>query len=318
MFRTCKTLVAAALAGGVLAAFALPQPAAAQSRPAPVVEEIRVVGTQRIDPSTVNAYMQIKPGERYDPAKVDDSLKNLFNTGLFADVTLRREGDALIVQVVENPMINRIAFEGNRKIDEVGLLAEVSLRPRVVYTRTKVQSDVQRLLDIYRRSGRFAATVDPKVIQLPENRVDLVFEIDEGGKTGIRAINFIGNKEFSDGDLRETIQTTETAFYNFLSSNDTYDPDRLSFDRELLRRFYLSEGYADFRVVSAIAELTEDRDDFIVTFTLDEGPQYDFGTLEVLSQLRGVEGAELGGLIAADPGDTYDADEVEETVQSIT
>jgi outer membrane protein insertion porin family len=318
LFRTCKTLVAAALAGGVLAAFALPQPAAAQSRPAPVVEEIRVVGTQRIDPLTVNAYMQIKPGERYDPAKVDDSLKNLFNTGLFADVTLRREGDALIVQVVENPIINRIAFEGNRKIDDEGLLAEVSLRPRVVYTRTKVQSDVQRLLDIYRRSGRFAATVDPKVIQLPENRVDLVFEIDEGGKTGIRAINFIGNKEFSDGDLRETIQTTETAFYNFLSSNDTYDPDRLSFDRELLRRFYLSEGYADFRVVSAIAELTEDRDDFIVTFTLDEGPQYDFGTLEVLSQLRGVEGAELGGLIAADPGDTYDADEVEETVQSIT
>jgi outer membrane protein insertion porin family len=304
--------------GGVFALIALTQPLNAQTRSGTVVEEIRVVGTQRIDPSTVNAYMQIKPGDRYDPAKIDDSLKNLFNTGLFADVTLRREGDAVVVQVVENPIINRIAFEGNRKLEDDALLSEVSLRPRVVYTRTKVQGDVQRLLDIYRRSGRFAATVDPKVIQLNENRVDLVFEIEEGGKTGIRGINFIGNKEFSDGDLRETIQTTETAFYNFLSSNDTYDPDRLSFDRELLRRFYLSEGYADFRVVSAIAELTEDRDDFIVTFTLDEGPQYNFGMLDVSSELRGVEGTELSGLIAADPGDTYNANEVEETVQSIT
>ncbi|MBT6403185.1 MAG: outer membrane protein assembly factor BamA [Rhodospirillaceae bacterium] len=318
-FRTCKNVLAVVLAaGGVFALSALTQPLNAQTRSGTVVEEIRVVGTQRIDPSTVNAYMQIKPGDKYDPAKVDDSLKNLFNTGLFADVTLRREGDAVVVQVVENPIINRIAFEGNRKLDNEALLSEVSLRPRVVYTRTKVQGDVQRLLDIYRRSGRFAATVDPKVIQLPENRVDLVFEIEEGGKTGIRAINFIGNSEFSDGSLRETIQTTESAFYNFLTSNDTYDPDRLSFDRELLRRFYLSEGYADFRVVSAIAELTEDRDDFIVTFTLDEGPQYNFGTLEVASELRGVEGAELGGLIAADAGDTYDANEVEETIQSIT
>jgi outer membrane protein insertion porin family len=317
-FRTCKNVVAVLLTGGVFVLFAMAQPTSAQTRSDVVVEEIRVVGTQRIDPSTVNAYMQIKPGDTYDPAKVDDSLKNLFNTGLFADVTLRREGDAVVVQVVENPIINRIAFEGNRKIDDEALLNEVSLRPRVVYTRTKVQSDVQRLLDIYRRSGRFAATVDPKVIQLPENRVDLVFEIEEGGKTGIRAINFIGNKEFSDGDLRETIQTTETAFYNFLSSNDTYDPDRLSFDRELLRRLYLSEGYADFRVVSAIAELTEDRDDFIVTFTLDEGPEYSFGMLDVASELRGVEGTELRGLIAADTGDTYDANEVEETVQSIT
>ncbi|MBT4907763.1 MAG: outer membrane protein assembly factor BamA, partial [Rhodospirillaceae bacterium] len=284
-FRTCKNVLAVVLAaGGVFALSALTQPLNAQTRSGTVVEEIRVVGTQRIDPSTVNAYMQIKPGDKYDPAKVDDSLKNLFNTGLFADVTLRREGDAVVVQVVENPIINRIAFEGNRKLDNEALLSEVSLRPRVVYTRTKVQGDVQRLLDIYRRSGRFAATVDPKVIQLPENRVDLVFEIEEGGKTGIRAINFIGNSEFSDGSLRETIQTTESAFYNFLTSNDTYDPDRLSFDRELLRRFYLSEGYADFRVVSAIAELTEDRDDFIVTFTLDEGPQYNFGTLEVASE----------------------------------
>jgi outer membrane protein insertion porin family len=171
-------------------------PVTGQGLGGPVIEEIRVVGTQRIDPSTVNSYMQLKPGDVYSAEKIDESLKNLFKTGLFADVTLRREGRAVVVQVVENPIINRIAFEGNRKLNDEVLETEVSLRPRVVYTRTKVQSDVQRLLDVYRRSGRFAATVDPKVIQLPENRVDLVFEINEGGATGIRAINFIGNAEF--------------------------------------------------------------------------------------------------------------------------
>ncbi len=167
------------LTGALLVGILVEGTALAQSRGGATIDEIRVVGTQRIDPSTVNSYMQLKPGERYNAAKVDDSLKNLFNTGLFADVTLRREGNSLVVQVVENPIINRIAFEGNRKIDDEALGTEVSLRPRVVYTRTKVQTDVRRLLDVYRRSGRFAATVDPKVIQLPENRVDLVFEIQE-------------------------------------------------------------------------------------------------------------------------------------------
>lgn len=316
--RVFNLSVTILLAGLLLVGVGAREDVAAQSSGGAVIDEIRVVGTQRIDPATVNSYMQIKPGDRYSAARVDDSLKTLFNTGLFADVTLRREGNSLIVQVVENPIINRIAFEGNRRLDDETLQAEVSLRPRVVYTRTKVQSDVRRLLDVYRRSGRFAATVDPKVIQLPENRVDLVFEIEEGGSTGIRSINFIGNVEFSDGSLRDVIQTTESNFYNFLASNDTYDPDRLSFDRELLRRFYLSEGFADFRVVSAIAELTEDREDFIVTFTLDEGPLYTFGELDVSSQLRGVEAEDLVGLIDAEPGDIYDATEVENTVQAIT
>jgi outer membrane protein insertion porin family len=282
------------------------------------ITEIRVVGTKRIDPATVNSYVQVQPGDTYDPARIDASLKDLFNTGLFADVTLRREGTTLIIQVVENPIINRIAFEGNRRLADEVLDAEVTLRPRVVYTRTKVQSDVKRLLDIYRRSGRFGATVEPKVIQLQENRVDLVFEVDEGPSTGIRAINFIGNKQFSDSTLRDTIQTDESAFWRFLSSNDSYDPDRLSFDRELLRRFYLSEGHADFRVVSAIAELTEDREDFVITFTVEEGPEYAFGKVGVTSRMRDVESTELETLIAGVEGEPYNADEVEETVQALT
>ncbi|NNE85242.1 MAG: outer membrane protein assembly factor BamA [Alphaproteobacteria bacterium] len=314
-----RAAVAITIVFGVWAAsagFIVPNAAAQQG--GPTITEIRVVGTKRIDPSTVNSYVQVQPGDSYDSARIDASLKSLFNTGLFADVTLRREGDALIIQVVENPIINRIAFEGNKRLDDEVLDAEVTLRPRVVFTRTKVQNDVKRLLDIYRRSGRFGATVEPKVIQLPENRVDLVFEIDEGPSTGIRAINFIGNQQFSDGTLRDTIQTDESAFYRFLTSNDTYDPDRLSFDRELLRRFYLSEGYADFRVVSAIAELTEDREDFVITFTVEEGPEYSFGKVAVTSKLRNIEPAELESLIVGEEGDQYNADEVEETVQALT
>lgn len=313
--RAAVTVVIALSAWVVSAGIFAPDAIAQQGT---AITEIRVVGTKRIDPSTVNSYVQIQPGDTYDSARIDASLKSLFNTGLFADVTLRREGTALIIQVVENPIINRIAFEGNRRLADEVLDAEVTLRPRVVYTRTKVQNDVKRLLDIYRRSGRFGATVEPKVIQLAENRVDLVFEIDEGPSTGIRAINFIGNGQFSDGTLRDIIQTDESAFWRFLTSNDTYDPDRLSFDRELLRRFYLSEGYADFRVVSAIAELTEDREDFVITFTVEEGPEYSFGKVGVTSRMRDVETAELESLIVGVEGEQYNADEVEETVQALT
>jgi outer membrane protein insertion porin family len=207
------------------------------------IEEIRIEGTQRVDPDTVKSYLQIQPGDVYDAQKADASLKALYATGLFSNVELRREGSSLIVNVVENPVINRIQFEGNSKITDENLLSEIQLRPRVVFTREKVQSDVSRLLEIYRRSGRFAATVTPKLIQLPQNRVDLIFEIDEGPSTGIRGITFLGNHVFSESTLKEVISTKESRWYRFLSSDDTYDPDRLTYDRELLRKFYLSQGW---------------------------------------------------------------------------
>src|SRR6202022_4167589 len=231
------------------------------------ISDIRIEGAQRIEPETVRSYLLIQPGESWDDERVDKSLKALFTTGLFADVNLSRVGNTLVVRVVENPIINRIAFEGNNKIDEKDLTAEIQLRPRVVYTRTRVQNDVTRILDLYRRHGRFGATVEPKVIQLSENRVDLVFEINEGEYTGVRSINFVGNRQYSDGKLRGVLQTKESRWYRFLTSDDSYDPDRLTYDRELLRRFYLTEGYADFRVVSAIAGLTPDRDAFVIPFT---------------------------------------------------
>lgn len=282
------------------------------------IRDIRVVGTRRIEPSTVMSYMELKPGDAFDVELMDRSLKSLFNTGLFADVTLRREGDSLIVQVVENPIINRIAFEGNDRIDDETLSAEVSLRPRVVFTRTKVQQDVQRIQELYRRSGRFAATVEPKVIQLPENRIDLAFEINEGPATGIRRISFIGNERFSDRTLRGVVQTKESRFYRFFTADDTYDPDRLTFDRELLRRFYLAEGYADFRVVSAVAELTLDREAFIITFTVEEGERYRFGDIDVVADIRDLDPEVLRALVVTEPGRFYNADEVEETLEVIT
>jgi len=282
------------------------------------ISDIRIEGVQRIEPETVRSYLLIQPGEAWDDERVDKSLKALFATGLFADVNLSRVGNTLVVKVVENPIINRIAFEGNRKLDDKDLNAEIQLRPRVVYTRTRVQNDVKRILDLYRRRGRFGASVEPKVIQLSENRVDLVFEINEGEFTGVKSINFVGSRKFSDSKLRGVLQTKENRWYRFLSTDDSYDPDRLTYDRELLRKFYLTEGYADFRVVSAVAELTPDRDGFIITFTLDEGERYRFGKIDVNIRLKDLPPEAVLPLLTIHSGDWYDADAVEKSISLLT
>jgi outer membrane protein insertion porin family len=303
----------------VAAEHAWAQPAGLEPAPAQgVIEEIRVEGNQRIEAATIRSYMAVGIGDPFDPAELDQSLKNLFATGLFDDVALRPEGGALVVVVVENPIINRIAFEGNRRLDDETLSNEVQLRPRVVYTRSRVQNAVSRILELYRRNGRFAATVEPKVIELPQNRVDLVFEINEGPLTDVSRIVFIGNHAFDDSELRGVIQTKEAAWYRFLTSDDTYDPDRLAFDQELLRRFYLARGYADFNVGSAIAELTPDGRKFVITFTVDEGERYDFGTIELESRLRDLEPEQLRGLLKTESGEVYNADEVEESLTALT
>src|SRR6266850_1674250 len=265
------------------------------------ISDIRIEGVQRIEPETVRSYLLIQPGESWDDERVDKSLKALFATGLFADVNLSRVGNVLVVKVVDKD-----------------LNAEIQLRPRVVYTRTRVQNDVKRILDLYRRRGRFGASVEPKVIQLSENRVDLVFEINEGEFTGVRSINFVGSRKFSDSKLRGVLQTKENRWYRFLSTDDSYDPDRLTYDRELLRKFYLTEGYADFRVVSAVAELTPDRDGFIITFTLDEGERYRFGKIDVNIRLKDLPPEAVLPLLTVHAGDWYDADAVEKSISLLT
>ncbi|MEQ9641786.1 MAG: outer membrane protein assembly factor BamA [Alphaproteobacteria bacterium] len=306
-----RVLVLVVLLIGALAPW---RPASAQG----VIGAIEVTGNQRIEADTVRSYMGFAAGEAYDPVRVDRALKALFATGLFADVSIRRQGDTVVVSVVENPIINRLAFEGNRRISDDVLESEVQLRPRVVYTRSRVQADVNRLVQVYRRSGRFAATVEPKVIQLPQNRVDLAFEINEGDLTGVERIDFIGNREFSDGDLRGAVATKESRWYRFFTSDDSYDPDRLTLDRELLRKYYLRRGYADFRVVSAVAELSRDRSDFFITFTVEEGELYKFGKIELTTSLRDFDPEAIREQLKTFEGETYDAEAIEKSIEEIT
>jgi outer membrane protein insertion porin family len=302
------------LALALAAALAVPALAQQGDR----VSEIIVQGNQRIEAETVRSYMAIVPGDRFDDERIDRSLKTLFGTGYFRDVTMRRQGNALVVSVVENPIINRLAFEGNRRISDETLQREVQLKPRQVYTPASVQRDLQRILQIYRRSGRFAATVEPKVIQQPQNRVDLIFEINEGPLTTVDRIRFVGNRRFSDARLREEILTKESAWYRFLSTDDTYDPDRLTEDRAQLRRFYLSRGYADFRVVSAVAELMPSREAFFITFSVEEGEQYKFGKIDLRSEIKAVDVERLRALITTKQGTTYDAEAIEKIIQELT
>ncbi|MCX8100326.1 MAG: outer membrane protein assembly factor BamA [Geminicoccaceae bacterium] len=282
------------------------------------IREISITGNQRVERATIESYLAVRRGDPFSAAALDASVKALFQTGLFDDVRIRRDGDRLVIEVVENPIVNRIAFEGNRALQDSVLEAEVALRPRQVYTRARVQEAVTRILDLYRRSGRFSARVEPKIIELEQNRVDLVFEIDEGPVTRVRGISFIGNEAFADSTLRGAIQTVETAWWRLFTSDDTYDPDRLEVDKELLRRFYLARGYADFQVISAVAELTPDGREFYITFTLDEGPRYRFGRIEVRSTVPDLAPEQLRASLVAREGAVYNAEEIEATIQRLT
>ncbi len=283
-----------------------------------VIQSIRVEGNKRVEPETVRSYLTFTAGDAYDPAQIDESLKALFATGLFQDVRIRREGSTVVVVVQENPIVARVAFEGNREVEDDTLAAEVQLKPRAVYTRARVQADVQRILDVYRRQGYYAAAVNPKIINLDNNRIDVVFEINEGPTTKIKAINFIGNEAFSDSQLRFVISTTQTNLLSFLKSTNIYDPDRLSLDRELLRQFYLKNGYADVRIVSATADLDRDGRGFYITFTISEGPRYRFGAIDIESALPSLNIDALRGSIMTRTGRVYNAEKVEKTVEALT
>ncbi|WP_305187146.1 outer membrane protein assembly factor BamA [Reyranella sp.] len=291
---------------------------AQRGAPAGTITAVQIQGSVRSETETIRSYLQLKEGQPYDAAAADRSLKALFATGLFSDVVIDMQGSTLVVKVTENPIINRVAFEGNNKIEDDKLRDEVQSRARQVFTRARVQSDVERILTIYRRGGRYNASVDPKVIKLEQGRVDLVFEINEGDVTGVRRITFVGNEAFGDGTLRGKIKTSESAWWRFLSSDDRYDPDRLNLDRELLRKFYLSEGYADFRVISAVAELSPDRDGFFLTFTINEGERYKFGEVDVATRFQGLDVDVLKQFLVMSEGDWFDSNDIEKTVTALS
>ncbi len=283
------------------------------------VSRIQVNGAQRIDPETILSYMTVKPGDSYNQESLSESAKALYGTGLFADVNIQPKDGVLVVAITENPLINQIAFEGNKKLKDDELMNEIASRPRNVLARTTVQSDVDRIQELYRRQGRFSVAVDPKVIRLDQNRVNLVFEINEGPVSNIRGIKFVGNEQYSDDALREVLASKEARWYRFLNSNDHYDPDRLAYDQELLRRFYLKEGYVDFRVVSAVAELTPDKEAFFVTFTVEEGPRYKVSKVAVdTSALKDATPAMLSKDVKIKEGKWYNAQEIDDTINAMT
>ncbi|MDB5379102.1 MAG: outer membrane protein assembly factor BamA [Rubritepida sp.] len=294
-----------------------PTPVRAAEVPGGAITAVEVRGNQRIETDTVRSYMLLQPGDTYDADRADRSIRSLFATGLFRDVRISRDGSRLVVDVAENPLISRVAFEGNRRISDDVLRNEVQLRSRAVYTSQLVQADRQRILDLYARRGRFAARVEPKIIELDQNRVDVVFEIQEGDAALVARINFVGNRAYSDSRLREVVSTKEEAFYRFLSNSDTFDPDRLNFDRELLRRYYLRTGYPDVQVGAATAELAPDRSGFFLTYNIDEGQRYTFGTVEITSAFPNLSTADIRRFVEIAPGEWYDGDAVERSAQAL-
>ena len=299
---------------------AQPTPAApvAVVAPAQTIRSITVVGNQRLEPDTVRAYADLRVGQAYSRATLDAALRKLAETELFADFQITDNDGQLTIQVTENPVINRIILEGNSRLKDDKIRPELRLAPRQIYTRSRVRADVARIIELYKRQGRFAATVEPQLVRLDQNRVDIVYEISEGPRSRVRQINIIGNEAFSDGALKDEMATRERRLTSILSGNTTYDPDRLAYDQQKLRQFYLTQGYADFRVVSAVAEQTSDRQDFIITYVVEEGERYRFGPVRVESQLRDFTPEALQRLLPMREGDFYNAKLVEDTIESLS
>lgn len=283
------------------------------------VSDIKVEGLQRVEPETVLSYVDVKKNAKTNDEKLDNSLKQLYSTGLFNDVSLNvNQNGVLVIKVEENPVISKVLFDGNDKVDDDMLESEVRLAPRSTYSRAKVQEDVQRILDVYKRTGRYAAVVEPQIIKRDQNRVDLIFKIDEGPLAVIDKINFIGNTHYDHDDLQEVIMSKESRWYRIFSSSENYDAEKTNYDKELLRRFYLKRGYADFRVVSAVAELSPDSKSFVVTYVLDEGKRYKVSDIEIVSDIADVNGEDYKEYVQFDQGDWYNNDKIEKTVTELT
>src|ERR1700685_1782903 len=293
--RVRRGLVLAGLLLGV-GFVGLPTGAAYAAPPAEAgasASNIVVQGNRRVEAETVRSYFKVGPGERLDAAKIDAALKALYASGLFDDVHITQTGGNVIVTVGESPVINRLAFEGNHRMKDEQLQEEIQSKARDSLSRAKVQADVQRIIDVYHRSGRFDVAVVPQMIERPNNRVDLIFKINEGEKTGVKNIVFVGNKAYSSWRLKEVIKTNVSNWLSFLQTTDVYDADRIEADRDLIRRFYLKHGYADVQVVSATGEYDPTRKGFIITFTIEEGSLYHFGTIDIQSNVRAVNGQTL-------------------------
>ena len=320
------------MAGTILSGVAHAQQAPAAPPPTPpaaapaqaaeaaplTIKSLRVEGSQRIEPETVLSYTKLREGQPFTNETLDQAIKDLYASDLFADVTIAgAETGNIVLRIRENPIINRVIFEGNKRLKQDKIDKEIKLKPRQIFTRAAVRQDVTRLIELYRRQGRFAASISPKMVALDQNRVDVVFEINEGPKSKVRRINIIGNEVFSDGKLRGEMATKQAGISHLLSSSTSYDQDRLAYDQQKLRQFYLTQGYADFRVISAVAELTQNKRDFIITYVVEEGKRYKFGDITVDSDIRDFDDKAVAKGLVAKTGDWYNAKKVEDSVDSI-
>jgi outer membrane protein insertion porin family len=282
-----------------------------------IIESMLIQGNERIELETISSYLKLKQRGDYSEAAANESIKRLYATGLFSEVAIEYEAGNVLIKITENPIVSTVAFEGNKRIEDEDLEKEVQTTARGIFSRSQVQQDVLNIQSLYRRSGRFLTKVEPKLIDRGSSRVDLVFEVDEGPLTKVKEIYFVGNREFSDNQLKSELQTSESRWYRFFSDDDKYDPDRINFDKELLRRYYTENGFADFRVISAVAEITPEKDAFFVTYTMQEGERYDFGDLKITSRIPELSSKELQGLLLASKGDEYNSKLVEDTVDGI-
>ncbi|MDE2303773.1 MAG: outer membrane protein assembly factor BamA [Sphingomonadales bacterium] len=295
-------------------------PAAATPAPAPqeqIIQSLAVEGAQRLEPDTVLSFVKLRVGQPYSGAAADQALKDLYATELFSDAQVRNDNGRVTITVKENPVINRIIMEGNKNLKDDKITPEIKLAPRQIFTRSKVRADVARIIELYKRQGRFGATVEPKMVMLDQNRVDIIFEISEGPKSKVRQINIIGNTHFSAKQLDAAMLTHQARPLHLFTGGTSYDPDRMAYDQQKLRQFYLTNGYADFRVVSAEAELTPDKRDFIITYVVEEGKRYKFGPVKVESQLRGFDSDALTKALPMKKGDWYNAKLVEDTIDRL-
>jgi outer membrane protein insertion porin family len=312
--RVRRGLVAAGLLLGVYFVGFAPGVAFA----APAASQLVVEGNRRVDTDTIRQYFKTAPGEHLDADKINAGIKALYASGLFQDIHVTTQGDRVIVTVVEAAVIDRLAFEGNHRMKDEQLQEEIQSKSRSALSRPTVQADTERIIEIYQRNGRFDVTVTPQIIERPNNRVDLIFRIDEGEKTGVKRIEFVGNKAYSSSRLKEVIKTNVSNLLSFMQTTDVYDPDRIEADRDLIRRFYLKHGYADVQVVSATGEFDPARKGFLITFTIEEGAQYHFGAIDIQSNVRAVDARSLRSVLLAHQGDVYNGEAVEKTVENLT
>jgi outer membrane protein insertion porin family len=289
-----------------------------QSIASSIVSSIVIQGNERIKTDTIKSFLYLSEGGEYDQALIDKSLKRIFASNLFADVHITKKKNSVVIKVVENPLVNNIYFEGNKQIKDPALKAEISLRPRVVYTKSLLQNDISRIIDVYSHSGRYSVIVEPKIIKLDHNRIDLVFEIDEGPRAKINKIFFIGNHKFSDDKLKSVISSRETRWYSFLTDNDKFNPGRIDYDKQLLGQLYHHKGYADFKVLSATTDLSQEKDKFFVSFTVEEGKKYKISKVSVKSSTKKIKEEELLKSVLTKKGDFFNGNAIQKTVDTLT